>query len=275
MGQLAHLGFKRYPPAKSLSPWIDWFWQINCVSDNQSQTDFMHPDGGSGLIFNFADPLHFNRVNRSETALINGPALNSTRFNVSGYVDALGIRFKPGALSALVNAPVSELKNECLSVNNPCVSPIFIHWAEQLAELKTTQARIRWVEKRLLPLFNQESANLGRISPAIALICRSSGDLELAELLPEVNLSQRQFERLCLYQLGMTAKKFCRIRRTIQARHLLKTQPVAFNIADIAYQLGYFDQAHFTHEFKQIIGITPGQFRNKALNSSLALTHQI
>jgi AraC-like DNA-binding protein len=32
------------------------------------------------------------------------------------------------------------------------------------------------------------------------------------------------------------------------------------NLAALAQDLGYFDQAHFTRDFKQITGATPGRY---------------
>ncbi|WP_246072550.1 helix-turn-helix domain-containing protein [Catenovulum sediminis] len=47
---------------------------------------------------------------------------------------------------------------------------------------------------------------------------------------------------------------------------MLRTNNSSISIADLACELGFYDQSHFTHEFKQVIGITPGQFRNKIKN---------
>ena len=34
------------------------------------------------------------------------------------------------------------------------------------------------------------------------------------------------------------------------------------NITDIALEVGFFDQSHFTHNFKRYIGVTPKQYKN-------------
>ncbi|MCU4674007.1 helix-turn-helix domain-containing protein [Catenovulum sp. 2E275] len=263
--QLAHLGFSRYQPSAALAPWVDWFWQIERIDSHYNQVEYMHPEGGSGIIFNFADPLLFNSSRHHYGGIINGPASKTTQFQITGTVNALGIRFKPGALPALINMPASELTNFSLSLTEPKVAPELNNWAEQLSNLTNTLTKIQWLEQKLLPLFVSHSQKLAKLTPAIQLICQQNDNDGLAPnlLAEKINLSQRQFERLCLEQLGMSAKKFSGVRRTIAARKCLRESNPATSLTELAMMLGFYDQAHFIHQFKQVIGITPGQFRDK------------
>jgi AraC-like DNA-binding protein len=35
-------------------------------------------------------------------------------------------------------------------------------------------------------------------------------------------------------------------------------------MAEVATEVGFSDQSHFCHHFKQLVGVTPGQFRTPA-----------
>ncbi|MEB3733836.1 helix-turn-helix domain-containing protein [Halopseudomonas pachastrellae] len=35
-------------------------------------------------------------------------------------------------------------------------------------------------------------------------------------------------------------------------------------LAEVAYRAGYADQAHFSHDFKAVVGVTPGQYLRRA-----------
>lgn len=71
-----------------------------------------------------------------------------------------------------------------------------------------------------------------------------------------VLLSQRQIERQFKLWLGMTPKYYQRIRRIKRAMEFLKRHRQA-NLADVAHQFGFSDQAHMTREFQAIARVTP------------------
>jgi AraC-like DNA-binding protein len=62
-------------------------------------------------------------------------------------------------------------------------------------------------------------------------------------------------------EVGMPLHVYAETIRTRRARSLLKSE---LSIAQIAFQLGYADQSHFTRRFKQFQGVTPGQYRDSA-----------
>ena len=63
-------------------------------------------------------------------------------------------------------------------------------------------------------------------------------------------------------EVGMPLHMYAETVRTRHAKALLKSD---LSIAQIAQQLGYVDQSHFTRRFKQFQGVTPGRYRNSAI----------
>ena len=78
------------------------------------------------------------------------------------------------------------------------------------------------------------------------------------QLSESIELSQRQIERLFKLWLGMTPKHYQRILRIKKAIYFLRLHRNV-NLADVAQQFGFSDQAHMTWEFRTIACITPGQ----------------
>jgi hypothetical protein len=70
------------------------------------------------------------------------------------------------------------------------------------------------------------------------------------------DMSLRSIQRRFLHVTGLTYKNIQQIERARQALSLLQK---GMPILDTAYQLGYFDQPHFTRSMKLYAGLTPAQ----------------
>ena len=62
-------------------------------------------------------------------------------------------------------------------------------------------------------------------------------------------------------QLGFSSKKYLQINR-FQAVIREIHSNTCISIAQVAYQFGYADQAHFSHEFKLMTGLSPKKYLN-------------
>ena len=71
----------------------------------------------------------------------------------------------------------------------------------------------------------------------------------------------RSLERLFRRYVGLSPKWVLRCYRLQQAANRL-TSGEAFDLAELAQELGYFDQAHFSKDFKQVTGHPPGHYRS-------------
>lgn len=81
---------------------------------------------------------------------------------------------------------------------------------------------------------------------------------ELAVLISEMSLSQRQIERLCKKYFGSAPKLLHRKFRALHSANRLTWQELT-DWQDIA-TTAYSDQSHFIREFKQFNGRTPSEF---------------
>jgi methylphosphotriester-DNA--protein-cysteine methyltransferase len=97
------------------------------------------------------------------------------------------------------------------------------------------------------------------IPKAINKIMNSGGSVSVGELTDEFGVSERQMERKFLERVGLTPKLLARIARINHVFKLLKMYP-QFSWLDVIYTCGYFDQAHFIRDFKNLAGETPTQF---------------
>ena len=94
---------------------------------------------------------------------------------------------------------------------------------------------------------------------AATLLYRSLGQVRIGTLSEELGLSQRQLERQFLSEVGMNAKTLARLIRFEETHNRLWLAPHA-SLSELAYELGFSDQAHLTREFRSLAHMTPGTF---------------
>jgi AraC-like DNA-binding protein len=81
-------------------------------------------------------------------------------------------------------------------------------------------------------------------------------DVSLSELAAIVHLSPIYFARAFQKEVGLPPHAYLETVRITHGRELLLR---GVPIADVSAAIGYGDQSHFTHRFKRVLGMTPGQ----------------
>lgn len=89
-------------------------------------------------------------------------------------------------------------------------------------------------------------------------------DTHVARAAASVCLSESHFRKLFKAGIGIGPKQFVRIRRIDRAVRAMAAG-TARSLTELAYELGFYDQAHFIRDFKAITSLTPSAFR-KALS---------
>lgn len=259
--ELAHLGFQRVEPSNSLREFIECYWFIDatCTQANGYQ-EFLHPDGGMGLIFNYGDTLSFNGEQKQTHTSLDGATTRTIELGLGGCINAVGIRFKPAGASVFMGLPLSELKNHQLDVTDVKLKHLSGLY-NILPSQKTLFTKIMAIEHALMKSRQEDKHISHLVHAAIDGITRTRGALAMNDLAKQLNLSQRKLERLFKAQLGLSPGEFAKTVRVEHARHSLKNTDISF--ADLACHLGFYDQAHFVKSFKSVVGLTPGQYRQR------------
>ncbi len=103
--------------------------------------------------------------------------------------------------------------------------------------------------------------------------------LDVAKLAGLIRMSPSYFSKLFKISLGVSPHQFILHARVDRSKELLRNS--AARIVDIAFEVGFETQAHFTTVFGNLVGMTPRQFRhriasgpNPPSHSSLFLVHK-
>lgn len=92
-----------------------------------------------------------------------------------------------------------------------------------------------------------------------------SEHIRVSEIAREVGMNPSYLNKLFKAQTGETIVGFTHHKKTDFAKKLLVS--TALPISEICAQLGYYDQSHFTRQFKKYATMTPKQYRDAAIGA--------
>lgn len=166
----------------------------------------------------------------------------------------LGVILAPAAAFALLGSALADYTAKTVDMHDPIGAA-----AEELATrvhdardgTAAVHAAAAWAEQRLA--HGRESD--ATVARAVAAIAADGGTRSIVALDAWRGHSRTRFTAAFRDQVGVSPKRFARIVRFDRALDALRRGPGS--LGDVALATGYYDQAHFTSEFREHAGLTP------------------
>src|SRR5262245_7837007 len=170
--------------------------------------------------------------------------------------EILGVHFKAGGAFPFLGCAFGELHNISVTLDQLWGEKKARRLIEVLNEAKTVEQKFQVLERWLLWIADRPLKHHSAVSLALNEFQADPGLYTSAGIASKANLSQRRFIELFRDEVGMTPKLFCRVQRFQDAlstiQHLTDVDWV-----DLAVSLGYSDQSHFIHDFREFSGLSP------------------
>lgn len=254
LGSLNHIGFKAFAPHPYLLTWVQCYWSVQTELPGIGVSENLYPDGGTTLIIDFKpDDLAHIRLNATQSV---------SKMHLNGNLDRLGIRFQPGGISQLLDIDAASVIGG--DFDSDSLELAAIHELQhRISSITSMTHRLLALEDWLLHQASRRGAQRGLIQHLMPRLQFSNESID--QLSQQIALSRRQFERKFREEVGLSplqVKQFHRIRR---ARQIIMLRPET-PLVNVAYDVGFYDQAHFNRHFQKITGQTPGQYRNKKMS---------
>jgi AraC-like DNA-binding protein len=167
----------------------------------------------------------------------------------------MSICFKPGGARPFLPMPASEVANQ--------VVDLFTLWGtaafdlrEQLHAAQSRTKMVRILEQFLLAHVAWERTPHPVVPFALASFQAGKERRSISEVIVQLGVSPKRFIHLFEEAIGLTPKVFCRRLRFQEVLRLIENG-LRISWADLALDCGYFDQAHFIHNFQAFSGLTP------------------
>jgi AraC-like DNA-binding protein len=164
------------------------------------------------------------------------------------------LRLTPLGARRLIGWPMHELANETLALEE--LLPERESLPDRLRETDDWAKRFDLVEAFLLRRFADAVAPSPAMEWSWAQLSKSHGRTSIGGIAQELGWSHRRFVSRFREQLGLTPKALARVIRFDRAVHLLSGSAPS-TLAAVAFECGYFDQAHMNRDFRELAGTTP------------------
>ncbi len=218
---------------------------------------------------------HSQRVWMHQGSITLTPAGQARQWCWSHSTDILLLQLSPQFMSQVAIASEIDI-HQIELVNRFGIYDAQMEWLGQslLAEMQSNGLAGKLYTESLLSLLvihllrqhsafgqslqiDQRQFSPSRLKQVLEYIHDHLGqNLSLADLANLANLSPSRFTRVFRQETGLSPHQYLIQARIERAKHLLRSDG-ELSIGDIAHQVGFADQSHFTRHFKRIVGVTP------------------
>jgi len=171
-----------------------------------------------------------------------------------GTFQSFIVMFQAHGLTDLFGVPASEVTNHTYDSDAVLGKPMR-ELEERLGNCETFQQRGSVANQFFAERLKHAQA-VDRIAFAANRILNSGGKLPSADLARQAGVGVRQFQREFYARFGVSPKLFSRIVRFQNALDT-KARSSTKSWTDVAHELGYYDQMHMVHEFREFTGESP------------------
>ncbi|MEV0999731.1 helix-turn-helix domain-containing protein [Nonomuraea sp. NPDC050202] len=215
------------------------------------------------LVLNLGAPFHIRAGAGAEpTDYADGCVVTMpTRALEFGYpptTRSVGVHFKPWGLAPFLPMPAAELCDLPVTVEQVWGRARAAELRERLAAAAGPDVMLTLLEDELMRRL-RETTGLGLVRHTSSVIAATTGAVPIGDLSVSAGVSSTHLAQRFKELVGVTPKRLARTYRF--AATVLAIDPAGpVNWVDLAARAGYFDQAHFGHEFRTFTGLTPTRY---------------
>jgi AraC-like DNA-binding protein len=238
-------GYREWAPPRELRPAVSCLWTSVVATGDPT---LVLPDGCIDLIWQ-----------QGHGAFVAGPDTGPASSALPAGTVLAGVRLRPGAGGPAIGLPLTELRDQRVDVAElrgelAARLPGDLSPGRALSQLiaATTGMAAQGPPDRLVSEAARRLANS---------VTREGGGAErgwgTGELARDLGVSERQFRRRCLDTVGYGPKTLQRVLRFRRFVSRLDAAEGRLDLAMVAAETGYADQAHLTRESVRLAGLPP------------------
>jgi len=221
------------------------------------------PQGVVEIVFNLSDPMlgilpHKNATEVTPDYFIQGWNTHIVNVHYTGQQHLFGIRLQPYMVKPLLGILPSEAKDTLIDLS--LLKPVFRSLWHRLNEAQGFTERVAIIEKEF-PVLTQSICTRTQYFCNLLATAGEHSFQSIDELSKKICYSSRQLNRKAQGLFGVSAEELVVHKKFRTAVELMHGQQRS--LTDIAYEAGFYDQAHFCRIFKNLTGFTAKQYQSQ------------
>ena len=258
--------YRIHKPVQPLSQFIDFFFYYEAYQASHSMEKFL-PDGSVDLLIDLTESpkkLFYDDEGTTYTTFrkswISGMKTNYILIDAS-VSNMIGVHFKPGGCYPFIQFPMAELNDLTIGLDSV--------WGNEANSIREAMLHEPCIDKRFSTLetyFLQKGkhkmGNHVLVDYSVNQLVNSPQMWTIKKLSGKTGISQKHLITLFKKYVGLSPKMFSRINKFQKVIRLIEQQK-KIDWSMLAYECGYFDQAHFIKEFQAFSGINPAAYLEK------------
>jgi AraC-like DNA-binding protein len=229
------------------------------------------PHAGAVLIINFENRLNVSTPGRPEQAdsyhsFFAGLASSYVVTESAGFGGGVQLDFTPIGAYLFTGIPADELANRVVHLED-ILGVGAVGLIQRLEETPDWDTRLDMVEQLALDRLSIAPRPSEGVAWAFQRLEARRGLVRINDLCSALDWKPKQLIERFRHEVGLPPKQVARIIRFQRAVQMLTPERPSC-LADVAFECGYFDQAHFAREFREFAGSTPGEFLRRMVPES-------
>jgi AraC-like DNA-binding protein len=258
-------------PRHELQPYIDSFWVFESpIGFPVTDSSIAAPNGCSKLIIPYENSLvsvangrvqvsHEQRLyfvgNRDSSTLLQSSSRNT------GFI---AIEFSPHGAFPIFGIPMAETFNGLWEAD-----VVFAKWGrgvqEVLNNLQRVNQKVSFIQDQLTLLLRKKDHRNGLVEYCVQSLRSADGRISIQELVQKTGYSRRYLDLLFKQHVGLTPKVLAGIFH-FQKFYRKWAEGQSFDLLKEDLYEYYYDQSHFTKEFRKMTGYSPRKFSREVSN---------
>jgi len=218
------------------------------------------------LIINFGSPVRVYGAGEASAftdldSFTTGAYDRFVRVRTCGPSGGIQVNFTILGARLFFGRPLGELTNQSVALEDVLGNGA-LDLAGRLRDLRSWEARFDLLDDYIGARLEAARRPSAAVECTWHRMLSTCGGSTIADLVAETGWSHKHLIAQFRHEVGLAPKTMARILRFSRAADALKNRrhgSSAHGLADLAASCGYYDQAHFSRDFREFAGVTPGE----------------